>query len=271
MFPLLAPSQTRQTGQDLDWATGLSPLGTEPEAVQTLRCLMMSQVMSCAVQLALSVQQPGSHSELSGAAQQGQPQTLGAVTVMLALAPTTDYQVQQHLEAAARAAELEEGGRERSSTAQLEAWPPGSLRDQVQAQLLSSQAWPAGWVSVVDALALLTLLALPSSPRQSLSLKTTLVLLVYGVVREPHSLQELDQVLDQQARMRLQEAHVQELSKSGTWEEEVELLRGTVLMTTAQQLLTGDDIASLDEYKVLASQLTGRCSRYLPASHFFQV
>ncbi|GFH09728.1 hypothetical protein HaLaN_04923, partial [Haematococcus lacustris] len=55
------------------------------------------------------------------------------------------------------------------------------------------------------------------------------------------------------------------------WREEVELLRGSVLMTTAQQLLAGDDIASMDDYKVLASQLTGRCSQYLPASHFFQV
>ncbi|GFH13923.1 hypothetical protein HaLaN_09890, partial [Haematococcus lacustris] len=185
MLTLLAPTQ--QPGQDQDWATALSPLGTEPEAVQALRCLMMDQVMSCAVQLALNVQQPGSHSELSGTAQQGQPQTLGAETVLLVLealsglgmleppllqrhvpdnplsvapvppaatqasAPTTDYQVQQHLEAAARAVELEEGGRERGSAAQLAAWPPG-LRDQVQAQLLSSQAWPAGWVSVVDAL-----------------------------------------------------------------------------------------------------------------------
>ncbi|GFH09729.1 hypothetical protein HaLaN_04924 [Haematococcus lacustris] len=80
MLPLLVPSQ--QPGQDEDWATGLSPLGTEPEAVQALRCLMMGQVMSCAVQLALSVQQPGSHSELSGTAQQGQPQSLGALTVL---------------------------------------------------------------------------------------------------------------------------------------------------------------------------------------------
>ncbi|KAL6758514.1 hypothetical protein V8C86DRAFT_1468137 [Haematococcus lacustris] len=281
LLPLLAPSQ--QPGQDEDWVTALSPLSTEPEAVQALRCLMMGQVMSCAVQLALSIQQPGSHTELSGTAQQGQPQSPGVAILCLVLeamsevgllappllqrhvpdnplsvapvppaatqasAPTTDYQVQQHLEAAARAAELEEGGRERGSAAQLAAWPPG-LRDQVQAQLLYSQAWPAGWVSVLDALvghvcvdiahtpelltapqlagmlgklqaagyapaqgvakALLALLALPSAPRLSLSLKTTLVLLVYGVVREPHSLQELDQVLDRQARMGLQAPHV---------------------------------------------------------------
>ncbi|KAL6758531.1 hypothetical protein V8C86DRAFT_1468559 [Haematococcus lacustris] len=447
MLPLLAPSQ--QPGQHQDWATDLSPLGAEPEAVQALRCLMMGQVMTCAVQLALSVQRPGSHSELSGTVQQGQPQSPGAAIVLLVLeamsevgllappllqrhvpdnplsvapvppaatqasAPTTDYQVQQHLEAAARAAELEEGGRERGSAAQLAAWPPG-LRDQVQAQLLSSQAWPAGWVSVVDALvghvcvdialmpellmapqlaymlgklqaagyapaqgvakALLALLALPSAPRLSLSLKTTLVLLVYGVMREPHSLQELDRVLGRHAHLRLQEAHVKEyqtaksweevwavpclalttrpsptgswpesLTRPGTWgsysgigpmqmiecdvyascmkmvpcntwlllrqvitvqaagfpsiggrplqswtqllpkqlaacantlygwHEEVELLRGSVLMTTAQQLISGDDLASMDDYKVLASQLTGRCSQYLPASHFFQV
>ncbi|GFH31489.1 hypothetical protein HaLaN_30549, partial [Haematococcus lacustris] len=205
LLPLLAP--TKQPGQDEDWATALSPLGTEPEAVQALRCLMMDQVMSCAVQLALSVQQPGNHNGFSGTAQQGQPQSLGAETVLQASAPTTDYQVQQHLEAAARAAELEEGGRERGSAAQLAAWPPG-LRDQVQAQLLCSQAWPAGWVSVVDALALLALLALPSAPCLSLSLKTTLVMLVYGVMREPHSLQELDQVLDRQARSGLQALHV---------------------------------------------------------------
>ncbi|KAL6758536.1 hypothetical protein V8C86DRAFT_1468862 [Haematococcus lacustris] len=55
------------------------------------------------------------------------------------------------------------------------------------------------------------------------------------------------------------------------WREEVELLRGSVLMTTAQQLISGDDLASMDDYKVLATQLTGRCSQYLPASHFFQV
>ncbi|KAL6758508.1 hypothetical protein V8C86DRAFT_1467827 [Haematococcus lacustris] len=447
LLPLLAPSQP--PGQDQDWATGLSPLGTEPEAVEELRCLMMGQVMSCAVQLALSVQHPGSHNELSGTAQQGQPQSLGVAIALLVLeamsgvgllaptllqrhvpdnplsvepvppaatqasAPTTDYQVQQHLEAAARAAELEEGGRERGSAAQLAAWPPG-LRDQVQAQLLCSQAWPAGWVSVVDALvghvcadialtpelltaahlagilghlqgagyapaqgvakALLALLALPSAPCLSLSLKTTLALLVYGVVREPHSLQELDQVLDKQARSRLQNAHIEELAKAGSWEEvwavpclalitrpsptgswpesltqprtwgsvtglnpmhisvcifyasrmkvvpcntwlllrqviteqathfsweanqplqawtqmlpkqlaacantlygwreQVELLRGTMLMTTAQQRISSDEIASLDDYKVLASQLTGRCSQYLPPSHFFQV
>ncbi|KAJ9511346.1 hypothetical protein QJQ45_029723 [Haematococcus lacustris] len=447
LLPLLAP--TKQPGQDEDWATALSPLGTEPEAVQALRCLMMDQVMSCAVQLALSVQQPGNHNGFSGTAQQGQPQSLGAETVLQVLeamsgvgllapplllrhvpdnplsvapappaatqasAPTTDYQVQQHLEAAARAAELEEGGRERGSAAQLAAWPP-SLRDQVQAQLLCSQAWPAGWVSVVDALvgrmcadiahtpdlltlpqlagilrklqaagyapaqgvtkALLALLALPSAPRLSLSFKTTLVLLVYGVMREPHSLQELDQVLDQQALMRLQDAHVKEYKDARSWEEvwavpclalttrpsptgswpesltqprtwgsisslhpmqiidygfhashmkmvpcntwlllrqvitvqaagfpfiggrtlqswtqlllkqlaacantlygwrkEVELLRGSLLMTTAEQLVLGDDIASMDDYTVLACQLTGRCSQYLPASHFFQV
>ncbi|KAL6749369.1 hypothetical protein V8C86DRAFT_2850093 [Haematococcus lacustris] len=457
MLPLLAPPQ--QPGQDEDWAAALSPLGTEPEAVQALRCLMMDQVMGCAVQLALSLQQPGSHSELSGTAQQGQPQSLNADTVLLVLealgglgllappllqrhvpdnplsvepvppaatqasAPTTDYQVQQHLEAAARAAELEEGGRERGSAAQLAAWPPG-LRDQVQAQLLCSQAWPAGWVSVVDALvghvcadiahtpellmaphleimlgelqaagyapaqgvakALLALLALPSAPRLSLSLKTTLVLLVYGVVREPHSLQELDQVLDQQARLRLQEAHVKELFTAESWEEvwavpclavttrpsptgswpesltectswaskvslgsrhakcckytndeglaprnvwillrrtvlgqvgvideedimlyagsasrtvaplqswnqllpkqltacantlygwreEVELLRGSVLMITAQKKISGTVNAPLAKCKVLAAQLAGRCSQYLPASHFFQV
>ncbi|KAJ9526375.1 hypothetical protein QJQ45_009845 [Haematococcus lacustris] len=341
MLPLLAPTQ--QPGLDQDWVTGLSPRGTEPEAVQELRCLMMDQVMGCAVQLAISLQQPGSLSKLSGTAQQSQPQSLGAVTVLQVLealsglglltppllqrhapdnplsvepvppaatqasAPTTDYQVQQHLEAAARAAELEEGGRERGSAAQLAAWPPG-LRDQVQAQLLSSQAWPAGWVSVVDALvghvcadialtpelltapqfagilgklqaagyvppqgvakALLALLAQPSAPRLSLSFKTLLVLLVYGVVREPHSLQELDQVLEQQARLRLQEAHLKTLYG---WREELELLRGSVLMTTTQLLISGDDIASMDGYKVLASQLTGRCSQYLPASHFFQV
>ncbi|KAJ9511459.1 hypothetical protein QJQ45_029878 [Haematococcus lacustris] len=358
LLPLLAPSE--QPGQHLDWATALSPLGTEPEAVQALRCLMMGQVMSCAVQLALSIQQPGSHSELSGTAQRGQQRSLGAVTVLQrhepdnplsvapvppaatqASAPTTDYQVQQHLEAAARAAELEEGGRERGSAAQLAAWPPG-LRDQVQAQLLCSQAWPAGWVSVVDALvgrvcvdialtpdlltapklagilrklqaagyapaqgvakALLSLLALPIAPRLSLSLKTTLVLLVYGVVREPHSLQELDQVLDRQAHSRLQEAHVKPAVPAQAagfpfiggrplqswtqlllkrlaacantlygWREEVELLRGSMLMTTAQQLVSGDDLASMDGYKVLAYQLTGRCSQYLPASHFHQV
>ncbi|GFH13085.1 hypothetical protein HaLaN_08894, partial [Haematococcus lacustris] len=444
LLPLLAP--TKQPGQDEDWATALSPLGTEPEAVQALRCLMMDQVMSCAVQLALSVQQPGNHNGFSGTAQQGQPQSLGAETVLQVLeamsgvgllapplllrhvpdnplsvapappaatqasAPTTDYQVQQHLEAAARAAELEEGGRERGSAAQLAAWPP-SLRDQVQAQLLCSQAWPAGWVSVVDALVgrmcadiahtpdLLTLpqlagilrklqaagyapaqgppcpagpaqrtpsqlvlqdhagaagvrgdegaaltagtgpgagpagthaaagctcqgeykdarsweevwavpcLALTTRPSPTGSWPESLTQpRTWGSISSLHPMQIIDygfhashmkmvpcntwlllrQVITVQAAGfpfiggRTLQSWTQLLLKQLAacantlygWRKEVELLRGSLLMTTAEQLVLGDDIASMDDYTVLACQLTGRCSQYLPASHFFQV
>ncbi|GFH32864.1 hypothetical protein HaLaN_32153, partial [Haematococcus lacustris] len=126
------------------------------------------------------------------------------------------YQVQQHLEAAARAAELEE---DIAHTPELLTAP------QLDYMLRKLQA--AGY-----------------APAQGAAKE-------YEDARSWEEAADCLLIGDQPLKSWTQLLPKQLAACANTlygWREEVELLRGTLLMTTAQQLISGDDLASSDDY-----------------------